>query len=155
MEPPDRGARPVLLATRFLLAGEALGMWATLVQWAGAIGLLGVYGAIFVAFLAFIGTPALVVAVGANLYPLRWRIAAFLALNGACGLLFLIVAAGQTDPEPHLAILGTAAIVAGLLVLTATRRIAGILQRVAVVAAGVIAAYIALARLWVTRAKRS
>ena len=141
MVPPDRGARPVLLATRFLLAGEALGMWATLVQWAGAIGLLGVYGAIFVAFPAFIGTPALVVAVRANLYPLRWRIAAFLALNGACGLLFLIVAVGQTDPEPHLAILGTAAIVAGLLVLTATRRIAGILQWVAVVAAGVIVAY--------------
>lgn len=137
----DRGARPLLIGARILLAAQALGMWATLVQWAAAIGWLGVSGAIYVAFPVFIGTPALVIALRAKLHPPQWRIAAFLAANVACGFLFLVVAFLQTNPEPHLAILGTSAIVAGLLVLAATRRLAGVWQWASLVGAGVIVAY--------------
>lgn len=144
---PDRGSRLLVVAARLLLAGEALGMWAALIQWAPAIVWLGIYAVIFLAFPLFVGTPALVVALRADLYQPRGRTVAFLALNAGIGLLFVSEAIGQSraygksDPEPHLMMLGTAAILAGLLVLVATLSIGVTWKRGVCVVALLVLAY--------------
>jgi hypothetical protein len=130
-----------MAARLFLLLG-AVGTWLTLVQWAvglfwagplgWTIGLIGVlYGVI-----TPIGT------VTANLRQPGKKTVSYLAFNGCFGAVMVVLAFLQADPEPHLAILGAAAIAAGLLTLVANLPERADFKRLALLVASLVMAYI-------------
>jgi hypothetical protein len=118
----DRATGRVLFAARLLLLAEAAGIGVTLLQWAyWLVWFIPLGWAAGIGIPAFFGIPAVLVALRANLVPPRLRIIGFLAANTSGGLLLAIVGFLQPNPEPHLVMIGGAAISAGLLVLVAVR----------------------------------
>jgi len=114
----------VLLAARLLLLAEGVGIWVTLIQWAAALLWLGPIGWIAgIGIPVFFGIPAVVLALRGKLSPPSQLITKFLAANIGCGVFLAIVGFLQPNPEPHLVVLGGAAIAAGLLVFVGERTV--------------------------------
>jgi len=99
-------------------------MWVTLVQWAAALLWLGPIAWIAgIGIPVFFGIPAIVLALRGKLSPPSQPITKFLAANIGCGVFLAIVGFLQPNPEPHLVMLGGAAIAAGLLVFVGVRTV--------------------------------
>src|SRR2546425_2968637 len=93
-------ARELVIATRLLLFGEAVGFAVALAETGATIAWLGKLGPLWVAILLLFAGAALVVAFQPGLYRpnrgTRW----FLAINACTGLLLVSEGLGQRDPDP-------------------------------------------------------
>jgi len=99
-------------------------MWVTLVQWAAGLLWLGPVGWVTGGGIAvFFGIPAVLLALRGKLSQPSQRITQFLAANICCGLFLATVGFLQPNPEPHLVMLGGAAIAAALLVFVGVRTV--------------------------------
>jgi hypothetical protein len=139
----DRATGRVLFAARLLLLAEAAGMGLTLIQWAyWLVWFIPLGWAAGIGIPAFFGIPAVFVALRANLLGPRFRTIRFLAANTCCGLFLAIVGFLQPNPEPHLVLIGGAAISSGLLVLVAVRAIDSDSKRSALVTVALAMVYL-------------
>lgn len=133
---------PLLVAARLSLLLGAVGTWVTLAQWAvglfwaGPLGwTIGVIGVLYWVMTS-IGT------ITANLRQPGWKTVTYLAFNGCFGAVLVILAFLKADPEPHLAIVGAAAIAGGLLTLVASLPGGAQFRGLALLVAGLVMAYI-------------
>lgn len=110
-------ARELVIATRFLLVGEAIGVGVALAETGAFIAWLGALGPLWVGILLLFAGLTLNTAFNAGLNRPDPGSIWFLAINALMGLLLITVGFRQRDPDPALVTLGDAAVSAAILVL--------------------------------------
>jgi hypothetical protein len=137
----DRSTFPLILTARLLLLLGAAGTWVTLVQWAASLSWAGLLGWAIGVFGVLYGVIASIATIAANLRQPGSRTVTYLAFNGCFGAILVAVAFTRADPEPHLAILGVAAIAAGLLTLVAGVSVRPLVKRLTLLGFGLAVGY--------------